>query len=144
LLATAFFMAALAGAGVLQGARPASADSIISYSTRQLEDGATGYTTTQYSDAVLVQDFGHVRFQGKAAVSGTGTMTVTPQFSLEPLGCGSVTAWFSGTAFAVTAGYYTGTVFVTEGRCLRLQYTNPTSVTRYTPTVYIQSLSTYD
>jgi len=152
LLAMATVLGLLATIGVvgLLQPQPVDADSIIGYSTRQLEDGTAGYTTTHYSDAVLCQDFAHLRVQATAPVSATGgvtttgNITITPQFSIEPVGCGSVTAWFSATAFTVPAGYYTGTTIAVPGRCVRLQYTNAATTTLFTPTTYIQLLNTHD
>lgn len=78
---------------MLLQARPADASTVIGYQSVTMLDGTTAYTTTTYSSAYLVGGFGEVVLQIHDDVSGTNTITVTPQFSTEGVACSSVTDW---------------------------------------------------
>jgi hypothetical protein len=63
-------------------------------------DGRRGYTTSvTYSSAVYVAGFGSAQIMLNSIVTGTQTITVTPQFSLQDLPCASVTQWFTSTTY---------------------------------------------
>jgi len=89
------------GFSLQQDAQDAQA-AVIGYQTVTLSDGDSGYTTTTYSSAALAGSFGTAQLHISGSVSGTGNITVTPQFSNQPVDCGSVTNWFD----AVTYGLY--------------------------------------
>ncbi len=141
---------------------PKSADAatVIGYQTIVADAGATAYTETTYTSAYLAGAFGDVVVQ--VNLVSTGTITVTPQFSNEMLGCGSVTDWADATisqvdvtristntdsvAFgvhavskAVTSGGSTLIGFPAQGRCMRVKMTNAET---FTPTVYIRMANT--
>lgn len=63
-------------------------------------DGRHGYTTSvTYSSAVGMAGFGSVQIMLNSVVTGSQTITVTPQFSMQDLPCASVTQWFSSTTY---------------------------------------------
>jgi hypothetical protein len=138
----------------------AEADTVVSYTTSTLYDGSTGYTTTEASPVRLSAPFAHVQIQGHLV--STGVMTITPQFSLEPVGCTAVTDWFSATETLLYADSDTtptvaaigsvanqlvisgtGSVFRevdVGGRCMRVKLETST-VKSYTPTVYMRLIN---
>lgn len=62
--------------------------------------GTTGYTTAViYSGAIDARAWGSVQVMAAAQMTSTYTLTVTPQFSLQNLPCGSVTQWFTSTSY---------------------------------------------
>ena len=63
-------------------------------------DGRRGYTTSvTYSSAVGMAGFGSVQIMLNSVVTGSQTITVTPQFSMQDLPCASVSQWFSSTTY---------------------------------------------
>lgn len=88
---------------------PVDAATVIGRQSVTMLDGATAYTTTTYTSAYLVGVYGEVALQINDDVSGTNTITVTPQFSMESV-CSSATDWVDA---AVTAVYPAETASVT-------------------------------
>jgi hypothetical protein len=88
------------------------ASTVIGYQTVTLEDGTDVYTTTTYTLGYLAGSFGEVVLQIHSDISGTETMTVTPQFSSEGVGCRAITNWADATIAGVvnTLGAQTVTV----------------------------------
>jgi hypothetical protein len=88
-------------------------------------DGATAYTTSVNSDAFDARYYGSVQVMAVADVTGTQTMTVTPQFSLENVSCSRAAQWFTSTSYIAYQPYsvltYSGSVTLTLG--------TPTAVT---------------
>lgn len=127
-------------------------DSIISYQTVTLFDGSTPYSDTQYSTAYLGAGFAHLQIHAiQATAITTQVITYTPQFSLEPVGCGAITAgwfgagtWSGGTKtdvyLALTSTVANGREIPMEGRCVRVKL-SPSQATAYTPTLYIRMLN---
>jgi hypothetical protein len=73
-------------------------------------DGRRGYTTSvTYSSAVYVAGFGSVQIMLNSIVTGTQTITVTPQFSLQDLPCASVSQWFTATTYMYYQPYSVAT-----------------------------------
>jgi hypothetical protein len=65
-----------------------------------LLDGTRRYTTSlSYSNPVDLKGFGSVQIMLNAVVTGSQTITVTPQFSLQPVACSAVTQWFTATTY---------------------------------------------
>lgn len=132
-------------------ARPAKADTVISYQTVTLFDGKTAYTDTQYSSGYLGAGFAHVQIHvSQTTISPTEVITYTPQFSLQPVGCGSIATWFDAGTWsggtktdvylALTATITEGRELTMDGRCMRIKV-EPLSATGYTPTLYIRMLN---
>lgn len=130
----------------------AQAASITSQQTITLMDGATAYTTTATTDAIYTAYYGEMTVYVSNIVSGTSTVTVTPQIALQPVACASVTEWTTATVSAVssTPTYDTAEVqfaiagddsvvvsLPTQGRCTRLRLDLSASDT-YTPTAYVR------
>jgi hypothetical protein len=124
-------------------------DSVISYGSTTVLNGSTAYTTTAYTDGYLVGGHGHIQIQSAVDLSATGTVTVAPQFSNEPVGCGAVSDWVTvtdydyypdestSTAQMVLADGESGAIdMMILGRCVRLAM--ETSGDHYTPTVYLR------
>jgi hypothetical protein len=62
--------------------------------------GTTRYTTSQVtSPAVSIASYGDVQIMLKSVVTGSQTITVIPQFSLQDVSCASVTQWFTSTTY---------------------------------------------
>jgi hypothetical protein len=62
--------------------------------------GTTRYTTSLvYSPPAVTKGFGSVQIMLNSIVTGSQTITVTPQFSLQGTACPSVTQWFSATTY---------------------------------------------
>lgn len=120
-------------------------------------DGTTGYTTTTYTAAYLAGVFGDVVIQAHDDISGTGTMTVTPQFSSEAV-CRTASNWVDAeSAFVYAQDNVTPTLssvalslVVTDdvarlftlpvsGNCLRLKLEGSAT---FTPTVYLRMVNT--
>ena len=82
--------------------KEAQAQSVVSYQTIALEDGTDQYLMTTYSDGVLVGYYGVVQIQAVGVMTYTDAMTITPQFSNQPVGCTSVTSptgWFDAETY---------------------------------------------
>lgn len=61
-------------------------------------NGTRGYTTAlNYSDPIETKFYGSV--QVAVAIVGTGSVTVTPQFSLQEPPCSKATLWFTSTKY---------------------------------------------
>jgi len=158
----------LLGLGLLTALHetPAQAATVIGYQTVTILDGATAYTETLSTDGYAVGSFGEVLLQVHSDISGTGNITITPQFSSQPGGCGAVTDWADATASttyvnatgstitdsvsALAYGVVEISVVVvdddatllrlpTAGRCLRVQIETAETVT---PTVYAWMVNT--
>lgn len=138
--------------GVNEVSATGMGDSVISYSSSTVLDGSTQYTTTDYTDGYLVGAYGHIQIQSNVEVTDTGTVTITPQFSNEPVGCGAVSDWVAVTDFdyypdeststaqIVIAGDGGGALdMMALGRCVRLAM--ETSGDYYTPTVYLRRIN---
>ena len=110
-------MSLLGGVYVYFGnGREAQAQSIVSYQTTTLEDGTTGYTETTYTSGSLVGYYGLVQIHAVATLTDTNTITMTPQFSNEPVSCASInatTGWFD--AIEHTPYVATSSVVVASG-----------------------------
>ena len=88
---------------VAPGNEAAQAASIVGYNaTTVLADGTTGYTDTQVTAGLFSRAHAHARIQVSLEVTGTTGITVTPQFTLDPVGCALATEWLSGTGFLAT------------------------------------------
>ena len=87
---------ALVALFTLMGASPAG-DGVVGQKYQALTFASTSYTTSQTASTagVDVGLFGSVEIQTLATVTGTGTVTVTPQFSNQPVACAAVTSWVS-------------------------------------------------
>lgn len=77
--------------------RPAGADarSLVGETVVRLDAGTSGYTQTTTSDVATTQYYGTAQIQVHTAVSGTGVITITPQFSNDVGACSSARYWFS-------------------------------------------------
>jgi hypothetical protein len=98
--------------------------------------GATRYTTSLVtSPAVSIASYGDVQIMLSNVVTGSQTVTVTPQFSLQNLACASVTQWFTATTPTTyqpaTMGTISSTVTITSGLAVSgtLITTNTTTIT---------------
>jgi hypothetical protein len=101
----------------LIGASP-SGGGVVGHKYQVMTFASTSYTSSQTASAagVDVGLFGSVEIQTLATVTGTGTVTVTPQFSNQPVVCSAVTSWVS--AFdeqIIPASSRTATVASTSG-----------------------------
>ncbi len=125
-LASVAVMVALVGAYFLSvtNVGTARADSVVAYSTTEVLDGTTQYTTTEYTSSYLVAPYAHAQIHASVDVTGTGTVTITPQFSNSILGCGSVTEWFDAVQYVTYTNLET-TVILTATATV----TTATSVT---------------
>jgi hypothetical protein len=71
-----------------------------------LLNGTTRYTASLVtSPAVSIASFGEVQIMLKSVVTGTQTITVTPQFSVQDIACASVTQWFTSTTYMPYQAY---------------------------------------
>lgn len=77
------------------------AATVIGYQTVTLEDGTDAYTETTYTSGYLSGSFGEIVLQINSDISGTETLTVTPQFSSDGYGCTSAATWADGTISGV-------------------------------------------
>lgn len=108
LIAAVFALVAVANP--LTPAQRASADSLGGIINQQkypaLLAGTQAYTTTpKYSSAVYVDGWGSVNVMVANVVTGSQTITVTPQFSLQDAACTSVTQWFTATSYMAYQPY---------------------------------------
>lgn len=150
---------ALALAWVLPQRHPrsAAAATVVGHQTATLLDGATVYTTTFATAGYQSGSFGEVVLQIHNDISGTGQITLTPQFSNQPGSCSAVTDWANA---VVSTGYVaTGTLeygsapisvvvvdddaallrLTVDGRCLRVSIETTTTIT---PTLYAWMVNT--
>lgn len=156
---TALALAALLTiAGMLVTQEPIATDaaSVVSQQTVTVMDGTTVYTTTSTtSDPAFSAYYGELTAYVSNTISGTGTITVTPQISLQPVACASATEWTTATVsnvsstpsydtanvqFTVGAGASAAVSFPAQGRCTRLRIQLASS-TQYTPTAYIRMVN---
>ena len=82
-----------------------------------LLSGTVAYTTSpKYSATAYVAQYGSVNVMVADVVTGSQTITVTPQFSLQDAPCGSVTQWFTATDYVNYQPYSvsTSSTLVTE------------------------------
>lgn len=89
-------------------------------------DGNTAYTTTTYSTAYLVDEADLLRLHGTGEVSGTGNITITPQFSMQPVACRSATSWFDAEEYHV---YNAQTVAATTNQTVTVNSTGGSTTT---------------
>lgn len=89
-------------------------------------DGNTAYTTTAYSTAYLVDEAELLRLHGSGAVSGTGNITITPQFSMQPVACRSATSWFDAEEYHI---YNAQTVAATTNQTVTVNSTGGSTAT---------------
>jgi hypothetical protein len=76
-----------------------------------LLNGTTRYTTSLVtSPAVSIASFGEVQIMLSNVVTGSQTVTVTPQFSLQNLACANVTQWFTATSLSTYQPSAMGTI----------------------------------
>jgi len=122
-----------------RGTETAQAASIVGYNaTTVLADGTTGYTDTQVTAGLFSRAHAHARIQVSLEVTGTTGITVTPQFTLDPVGCALATEWFSGTGFLATAAGSVGAEVDVDGTCFRLRYAPVATTTGlFTPTLWV-------
>jgi|GEM_PF-1666036 hypothetical protein len=93
---------------------PADAAAVTSYQSLTLLDGSTAYTTTTYTPAYLSGGYGQITLQVNNDVSGTNTITITPQFANDLLACSANNKdWADATVSGVFAGVSTVTVSTT-------------------------------
>jgi len=117
-------------------AAPVAADAVIGSSVVTMLDGDT-VTATTYSAGFLSLNYAHAQVQAISggAITTTGLVTVTPQFSNQPVSCGSVTSWFNAaTTTVVTGPGSSGAEYTILGRCMRVKVESTASA--FTPTVY--------
>ena len=137
--------------------QPAQAATVIGYQTVTLFDGATAYTTTANSSAYIAGAFGEIILQIHNDISGTGQITITPQFSSQPGGCAAVTNWAGATVatdYVTTSTLAYGIVDISvvlvdddatllrlpvDGRCVRVSIETTTTIT---PTIYAWMVNT--
>lgn len=77
-------------------------------------DGTTAYTVGVNSDAFEARYYGSMQVMAAVDMTGTQTITVTPQFSLQNLPCGQVTQWFNATSYVSYQPAAATTVTATE------------------------------
>jgi hypothetical protein len=138
---------------------PAHAATVVGYQTVTLFDGQTAYTTTTASSGYIAGSFGEVILQVHSVISGSGYITVTPQFSNQPGSCGAVTNWAAATVathyvISEAVGLEFGVVPIyvtladdaatllrlpTAGRCLRVNIETTRTIT---PTLYVWMVNT--
>lgn len=115
---TVLVLLALALFGSIQVSnQPVAASTIIGYQTVTLDDGTTAYTdATNYTSGYLSGSFGDIVLQLNNDISGTASITITPQFSNDGLSCGSSTDWADATISGVdvTSGASTSTSTITN------------------------------
>jgi len=128
----------------------ANAQTIVSQQTITLLDGETSYTTTMTTDEIFTTYYANLSLHISNDISGTGNITITPQISLQPVSCSTVSDWTTATVSGFDAtgpewetSEITMTVtnddnqlisMPTAGRCMRLRIE---SATTFTPTVYV-------
>ena len=140
-----------------QRAPTAEAATVVGYQTVTILDGATAYTTTFATSGYQAGNFGEVILQIHNDISGTGQITITPQFSNQPGNCAAATNWAGATAatdYVMTGTLAYGIVDISvvlvdddaallrlpvDGRCLRVNI-ETTSTT--TPTLYAWMVNT--
>ena len=76
----------------LQMRGPVAAETVVGGQTAVLLDGNTAYTATKYTAGYLTSSFGEIVLQVESDISGTATLTVTPQFAINQTACGSMAA----------------------------------------------------
>jgi hypothetical protein len=65
-----------------------------------LLSGTTRYTTSQVTSLTAnTASYGSVQIMLRNVVTGSQTITVTPQFSLQDVPCASVSQWFTATTY---------------------------------------------
>ena len=117
---TVFLMVVMLFAAMIGFMRPSprvGASTIIGYQVLTLEDGETAYTdATNYTGGYLSGSFGDIVLQLNNDISGTATITITPQFSNDGLSCGSASDWADATISGVnvTSGASTTTSTITN------------------------------
>jgi hypothetical protein len=84
--------------GGLMGATNPGSDGIVGHKYSGISPmtfASVRYTSTQTANAtgVDVGLYGSVEIQTLATVTGTAVVTITPQFSDQPVGCSTVTSW---------------------------------------------------
>ena len=137
--------------------QPTQAATVIGYQTVTMFDGATAYTTTTQSAGYIAGAFGEVVLQIHNDISGTGQITVTPQFSAQTGGCSAVTNWAGATVatdYVMTGTLAYGSVDISvvlvddgatllrlpvAGRCMRVSIETTTTIT---PTIYAWMVNT--
>ena len=106
-----FLLAAVAYLAVPSAPIPADAAAVMSYQSLTLIDGSTAYTTTAYTPGYLSGGYGQITLQVNNDVSGTNTITITPQFANDLLACtASDKDWADATVSGVFVGGSTVTV----------------------------------
>jgi hypothetical protein len=133
------------------------AATVVGYQTVTILDGATAYTTTFATAGYQAGNFGEMILQIHNDISGTGQITVTPQFSNQPGGCNAVTNWAGATAatdYVMTGTLAYGIVDIdvvlvdddatllrlpVDGRCVRVSIETATTIT---PTLYAWMVNT--
>jgi hypothetical protein len=149
-------------AGLAQVDTPAQAATVVGGQTVVVLDGNTAYTTTKYTAGYLSGSFGEIVLQVESDISGTATLTVTPQFAINQTACGSMAAgdWVDAVivdVFVTGATTYTAALqqiavrdtlagdgdallrFPVMGRCFRIKLQ---STTTYTPALYAWMVNT--
>lgn len=79
----------------MNATKTAEASTTRSWYWTTFEAGATGYTSSRNTIARRVANFSEIEVHASSDVSGTGTMTVTPQFSNQASTCAAITRWFT-------------------------------------------------
>lgn len=147
LLALALVLLALVP--LRQPAQPVDAAGVINRQSVTMLNGASAYTTTTYTAAYIVGAYGEIVLQVHDDISGTGVITITPQFSSQGT-CSTASNWVDAAMSAVygtsSLSYGTAAVqksitndssvmfrFDTGGNCMRVKLA---STKTFTPTVY--------
>lgn len=125
-----------------------------------LASGGTNYTSAQNLAGVSVAEYGSVQVQVTSDVTSTQVVTVTPQFSNDPVVCTSATNWFNATEyqifesnaatdtlvtdseallFTITGDGTAGREVSAQGKCFRVNL--GISANSFTPTVYVRLLN---
>jgi len=148
--------------GLAQVDTPAQAATVVGGQTVVMLAGSTAYTTTAYTPAYLSSSFGEIVLQVESDISGTATLTVTPQFAINQTACGSMAAgdWVDASVtgvFVTGATTYTAALqqiavvdtlvgdgdallrFPVMGRCFRVKLAAGST---YTPALYAWMVNT--
>jgi len=148
--------------GLLRLDKQAQAATVVGGQTVVMLAGNTAYTTTHYTAAYLASSFGEIVLQVESDISGTATLTVTPQFAINQTACGSMAAgdWVDASiagVFVTGATTYTAALqqiavvdtlvgdgdallrFPVMGRCFRVKLAAGST---YTPALYAWMVNT--
>lgn len=116
---------------------------VASHKYQTLTFASANYTSTNAanSTALDVGTYGSIQIQGAFVVSTTSYVTLTPQFSNQPVPCTSVTHWFTATDHGLytartdTAATTTSIVVVTTTNAITSTTATTTTTTTAAPTL---------